>query len=1167
MGLKKRVWRGWLGGCVFLWTSGLVSASTIAALPPLPTDSLSIEWHYAHYMQRLDAIELQSLPLLSQSDCRLLDLESETYRYYRLLHSRTIPYDLAGKMAQKRQIIDHKRSFIDSLYYVQALQALNANPPDEALAEKSIEMALTHHRFFVRAVCLRWSRLQREAEKTGKWTACLDYARATLSPLGWHEKVQDLGQTLYLKLLSSIEALIKDGLYQDALVLYGQMKQYLRPETASYYQPRRESEMIHTAYQGIFEAYYKVAEKAYQRGLYQQAQGQALAAHDYYKQHGRYMDGVDKSLLLLKKIGLDYRRFMLYADEDEQAYYAAMTDTIALHTGLDFAPETATVTEHAAVAVITPTEVITPTTTKPEAKTEMIAAAAEPVVTPVAEEKPVLVVKTATVEPMATPIVEEKPVLVAEAVKPVEAPATKPIEPQVIATEPVKVETRPTVVEKPMTKPIVTESIVTELAKVETKSTVVEKPMAAAVAEPKPEPEPIKQPKWSLAYAQKQWDIYIEQARLHHAKRQFAAAREAYLTGDSIRRAYPIRVSSGFEAERAQNDRACVEQWLNKAQYRLWKNDWAQSDSLYRRALAVVEQTPIEERTTLYGLIDAFETKKAQLWCRHQQQLWQEKLKALQSQLALGRVSEVERQLSDLDQVRFEVQTQGPTNEAVCLLDTARLDSLRRQAHHLSAYHRLLLAAQTALTAADTMAFIRGCQEAEAYFNTHHMAAFTAPITPLLERLTLEQNLPMMTVYLLTCIEDGHLDEADFAAAFLKASRALPSKIEKRLNTAKKAAQKAAKSARVADKISPSRPTKKPLYPLFIRPQISGSFAELRRTHYHGGLDFRTQQRTGLRIRSVQDGEIYKIGLSATGYGKVLYVRHAEGYVSVYAHLSRFHPKVEKMLRELHISLPQKGDTTTYMLTDWTLPVKRGEVIARSGNTGSSGGPHLHFEWRRGENEDSAMLLNPSLYTWKIKDHTPPQLKTLAVYPLDADSRADSQPFPQYYRLGKAANTTTNAATEPLGIGAPLPDTCYVKGRVCFGIEALDKIEKMKFHYGLYALTFFVNYDTLAHYQFDSIPLRYSGSINSHIDTVYYKAHKGRIELSRVGADTLPYSPYTRYKNDGCLSVTPGRLYRLEIIAKDFNGNTSSARLLLLGKDGRRTVLTPVFNDMGAPSR
>ncbi|MDE5606028.1 MAG: hypothetical protein K2I68_01850, partial [Bacteroidales bacterium] len=353
------------------------------------------------------------------------------------------------------------------------------------------------------------------------WTACLAYANATLPPLGWHPKVRALGDALYLKLLAYIENLMADGLYQDAITLYEAMRRQLLPEFPLFYLPHRERNLLYTAYQGIFSSYYAVAEKAFERGLYQQAQRQALSAHDYYRNHVQYMSGVDRSLLLLDRILNDYTRFMRYADEDERAYYAAMVDTIAARTGLKVPPPL-------------PADVYDMT-----AELHLASAVLDDVV--------VDVVETVAPAPKATP----EPVVLPEVV-----PVTEP-EPEAVA------------------------------------QTTVDPEVPAPVAQP----ASIQQQKWPLAYAQKQWDAYVEQARLYKANRQFIAAQEAYAMGDSIRRAYPIRTPADFRAEMAANERLCVEQLLNKAQYRLWQNDMTQSDSLYRRALAVVEKAEPAHKT------------------------------------------------------------------------------------------------------------------------------------------------------------------------------------------------------------------------------------------------------------------------------------------------------------------------------------------------------------------------------------------------------------------------------------------------------------------------------------------------------------------------------------------------------------------------------------------
>ena len=142
--------------------------------------------------------------------------------------------------------------------------------------------------------------------------------------------------------------------------------------------------------------------------------------------------------------------------------------------------------------------------------------------------------------------------------------------------------------------------------------------------------------------------------------------------------------------------------------------------------------------------------------------------------------------------------------------------------------------------------------------------------------------------------------------------------------------------------------------PLDLPPALSGTFAELRSHHFHSGLDFKTQGREGHPVYSIEKGYISRIRAAATGFGNALYVQHPDGKTSVYAHMQRFNDTVhhyvrakQYALRESEVDLfPEAG----------ALPVDRGTILGLSGNSGSSGGPHLHFELRDTRSEHP---LNP----------------------------------------------------------------------------------------------------------------------------------------------------------------------------------------------------------------
>jgi murein DD-endopeptidase MepM/ murein hydrolase activator NlpD len=91
--------------------------------------------------------------------------------------------------------------------------------------------------------------------------------------------------------------------------------------------------------------------------------------------------------------------------------------------------------------------------------------------------------------------------------------------------------------------------------------------------------------------------------------------------------------------------------------------------------------------------------------------------------------------------------------------------------------------------------------------------------------------------------------------------------------------------------------------PSFVSPVniplvLNGNFGEIRSNHFHAGIDIKTNGATGLPVFSISDGVVSRISVSATGYGKTLYIDHPSGYTSVYAHLDRFIPEIEKWVKE-----------------------------------------------------------------------------------------------------------------------------------------------------------------------------------------------------------------------------------------------------------------------------
>ncbi len=164
------------------------------------------------------------------------------------------------------------------------------------------------------------------------------------------------------------------------------------------------------------------------------------------------------------------------------------------------------------------------------------------------------------------------------------------------------------------------------------------------------------------------------------------------------------------------------------------------------------------------------------------------------------------------------------------------------------------------------------------------------------------------------------------------------------------------------------------IYPLDREIVVTGNYGEIRPNHFHAGLDFSTNPTINLPIKSVADGYVSRIKIGSGGYGRVLYVTHTNGYVSVYAHQKKYAQKFDEYIKK--IQLEQKKNEIEVYPKASELQVKKGEVIGYTGNSGSSTGPHLHFEIRE---EKSEIPINP-LLVYDVKDDIKPELTHLAIY-------------------------------------------------------------------------------------------------------------------------------------------------------------------------------------------
>jgi murein DD-endopeptidase MepM/ murein hydrolase activator NlpD len=215
---------------------------------------------------------------------------------------------------------------------------------------------------------------------------------------------------------------------------------------------------------------------------------------------------------------------------------------------------------------------------------------------------------------------------------------------------------------------------------------------------------------------------------------------------------------------------------------------------------------------------------------------------------------------------------------------------------------------------------------------------------------------------------------------------------------------------------------------------LSGALGDLRTNHFHAGIDVRTQRVEGLPISAAADGYVSRIAVQRAGYGKVIYVKHLNGMTTVYAHLQKFNEEIGAYVREEQY----KAQSFEISLTPEAgrFPVKKGQLIAISGNTGSSEGPHLHFEIR--DSRDNC--LNPLFFNFpEIKDTTPPRFVSIALAPQNVDSRVNGRIDRQTFRPLPAKS----------GSVVSIKDTIRATGVLGLELQAFDRMDGTGFNYGL----------------------------------------------------------------------------------------------------------------------
>jgi len=316
--------------------------------------------------------------------------------------------------------------------------------------------------------------------------------------------------------------------------------------------------------------------------------------------------------------------------------------------------------------------------------------------------------------------------------------------------------------------------------------------------------------------------------------------------------------------------------------------------------------------------------------------------------------------------------------------------------------------------------------------------------------------------------------------------------------------------------------------PLDITLVVSGTFAELRSNHFHSGLDLKTKGKEGLNAYAAAEGYVSRIKISRYGYGKALYITHPNGYTTVYAHLQKFSKSIEAYVKK------QQYKKETFELELFpnieALTVSANDTIGFTGNTGGSGGPHLHFEIR----DKQERPMNPMLFGLDIKDTTKPVVYELFGYPLSKESHITGESSRVKIRIKKLPN------------GQYKSEQITAFGTIGFGIISTDRQDLASNKNGVSFIKTIFNGTKSLDVDFKRFSFDETKHINRYIDYKYFVETKKRIQKLFIESNN-PLTLLKDHSEKGVVTIKDTTNYIYKVIVSDFMGNKSELSVPIVG--------------------
>jgi len=317
-------------------------------------------------------------------------------------------------------------------------------------------------------------------------------------------------------------------------------------------------------------------------------------------------------------------------------------------------------------------------------------------------------------------------------------------------------------------------------------------------------------------------------------------------------------------------------------------------------------------------------------------------------------------------------------------------------------------------------------------------------------------------------------------------------------------------------------------YPLDLPPSTAGSFGELRPAHFHSGLDFKTNQRTGYPVHAVNDGYISRVRVQFGGFGRAIYITHPNGYTTVYGHLQSFSPAVAALVKTYQYE--HQTFEADFNLQPTQVPVHKDEVVAISGNAGASAGPHVHFEIRDTKTEET---INPQLFGLTIPDRVPPTITSIGIYHLNGNPFSEKTPREFLPVMGATGTGSYHLAK---------PQVLHLSGYVGFGINTTDMNSTSANHNGIYSIELKLDGQTVYTFTVERFAFDQTHAINAYIDYPAFTSSRRWMQKCFI----LPGSHISLYPqsiNRGIITFDDDVLHDVEYVVKDVAGNASTVKL------------------------